>query len=161
MSRLARSASDGFLFPSLALWASRQKRTLSPGDTDGNSTPDRSRRPFSSLAERLEPGAFGRVLSYFVWSRTGEVPARLRQVRVGRSAVGAVAGTNGRCHGRGSQSSGLSYARLRHVGGDAKTPGRSGHPLAPRGGRRVLLRTADQVLGDGPRSNTVGDVHAR
>ena len=36
---------------------------------------------------------------------------------------------------------------------------RAGVSLAARGGRRVLLRPADEVLGDRPRQDAVGDLH--
>ena len=39
--------------------------------------------------------------------------------------------------------------------------GSGGHPLAARGRRRVLLRAADQVLGDRPRPDALGDLHPR
>ena len=92
----------------------------------------------------------------------GQAAGRLRQVRAGRPAAGAVAGAGaGGRPRRGAQPPRVPPAGREGAGGDAGAAGAGRAADEARGGRRVLLRPADEVLGPRPGREPVGGVHVR
>ena len=119
-------------------------------------------RPLPPVAERGRPGPVGGVLPHPARRRAGEAARRLRQVRAGRPAAGAVAGADAAWPRAGrSTTSGFRLPDAAALVAMQERLERAGHPVAARGRRRVLLRPADEVLGARPGRHPVGGVHAR